>query len=123
VIALWGANVASVVLFEVLFGLFNQLEHANLSLPEPLETWLRGVVVTPDMHRIHHSERPEHTNSNYGTILSCWDRWFGTYHFGEDQRALRAGLPEYPDRASVSFGRVLAMPFGPACRMSPRLVG
>jgi sterol desaturase/sphingolipid hydroxylase (fatty acid hydroxylase superfamily) len=115
VIALLGASVASVVIFEIVFGLLNQLEHANLRIPEPWETWLRWVVVTPDMHRLHHSQRKEHTNSNYSTIFSWWDRWFGTYQFGDEQRALRIGLPAYQAREAVAFGKILAMPFGPPC--------
>ncbi len=115
VIAVLGASVAGVVIFEIVFGLFNQLEHANLHLPEPLERWLRWVFVTPDMHRIHHSQVKEHTNSNYSTIFSCWDRWFGTYRFGMEQRMLTIGLPDYPRPEDVTMGKVLAMPFGAPC--------
>lgn len=115
VIALWGADLAAVVLFEIIFGLLNQLEHSNLRIPEPFETWLRWVFVTPDMHRIHHSQRLEHTNSNYGTIFSWWDRLFVTYRFGEDQRTLVLGLPEYQRPSDVTLGKVLALPFGLPC--------
>ena len=115
VIALWGASVAGVILFEIVFGLFNQLEHANLRLPGRLDRWLRAVVVTPDMHRVHHSQISDHTNSNYGTIFSFWDRLFGTYRVVEDQGALILGLPEYRKPLDVTMGRVLAMPFGPPC--------
>ncbi len=120
VIALLGASVASVVVFEIVFGLFNQLEHANLRIPQPFEDWLRWVFVTPDMHRIHHSQESAHTNSNYSTIFSVWDRFFRTYRFGEDQQALAIGLPEYTRLRDVTFGRVLAMPFGSPCRLAPR---
>ncbi len=113
VIAFLGAQVASIVIFEIVFGLLNQLEHANLRIPEPLETWLRWIIVTPDMHRIHHSQASEETNANYATIFSFWDRLFGTYRFGVEQRHLVIGLPEYP--RSVTFTRVLAMPFGLPC--------
>ena len=119
VIAAWGASVASVVIFEIVFGLLNQLEHSNLRIPEPFETWLRWVVVTPDMHRIHHSQLAEHTNSNYSTIFSWWDRLFGTYRFGASQQALTLGLPEYARTADVTFGKVLSMPFGPPCAFGP----
>jgi len=115
VIALLGATAASVVIFEIIFGLTNQLEHANLSLPEPFESWCRLVFVTPDMHRIHHSQEKSHTNSNYSTIFSWWDRLFGTYRFGEDQRRLMIGLPEYQRPGDVSLDKVLVMPFGPPC--------
>lgn len=115
VIALWGASLAAVVLFEIIFGLLNQLEHSNLRIPEPFETWLRWVFVTPDMHRLHHSQQLEHTNSNYSTIFSWWDRLFATYRFGEDQRTLILGLPEYQRPSDVTLGKVLALPFGPPC--------
>ncbi|MBI3320122.1 MAG: YbhB/YbcL family Raf kinase inhibitor-like protein [Candidatus Omnitrophica bacterium] len=120
VIALWGPTVAGVVLFEIVFGLFNQLEHANLQFPESLDRRLRWIFVTPAMHRVHHSQRPEHTNSNYSTIFSWWDRLFGTYRVVDEQRALTIGLPDYPGRQDVTFGKVLAMPFGPPCRAGRR---
>ena len=115
VIALWGPLVAGVVMFEIVFGLLNQLEHANLQLPERLDTALRVVFVTPAMHRVHHSQVPEHTNSNYSTIFSWWDRLFGTYRVVTEQRSLTIGLPEYQRPEDVTIGKVLAMPFGPPC--------
>ena len=115
VIIIWGASVGSVVLFEIVFGLLNQLEHANLHLPWRFDQALRWVFVTPDMHRIHHSQVPEHTNSNYSTIFSWWDRLCGTYRFGEDQQTLAIGLPEYRHPEDVSLRSVLVMPFGPPC--------
>ena len=115
VIALLGASVASVVIFEVVFGLLNQVEHANLHLPDRLDQMLRWIFVTPDMHRIHQSQEQAHTNSNYSTIFSWWDRLFGTYVFGPAQRALTIGLPEYQRSEDVTFDHVLAMPFGPPC--------
>ena len=121
IIALWGASVAGVVIFEIVFGLFNQLEHANLHLPEPFETRLRAIFVTPDMHRIHHSQVAEHTNSNYSTIFSFWDRLFGTYRFGAEQQTLTIGLPEYPRADDVTFGKVLALPLGPPCAFTEML--
>ena len=123
VIAALGCGVAGVVIFEIIFGAANQLQHSNLRIPEPFETWLRAVFVTPDMHRIHHSQVSAETNSNYSTIFSWWDRLCGTYRFGMDQRALVIGLPEYPAAADVALPKVLAMPFGPPCRpMVPRAV-
>lgn len=115
VICLLGADLASVVIFEIVFGMANQLEHANLHLPEPLDSWLRTVFVTPDMHRIHHSQVVAETNSNYSTIFSFWDRLFQTYRFGADQQALTIGLPEYQRPEDVTLARVLALPFGAPC--------
>ena len=119
VIALWGPLVSAVVIFEIVFGLFNQLEHANIQLPPRLDRWLRAVFVTPAMHRVHHSHVPEHTNSNYSTVFSWWDRCFGTYRVIPQQGALVIGLPEYPRSEDVTLGKVLAMPFGPPCRVAP----
>ena len=116
VIAILGISVAGVALFEIIFGFLNQLEHSNLRIPEPLESWLRCVFVTPDMHRIHHSVVKAHTNSNYSTIFSWWDRLFRTYQFGAHQSTLTIGLPEYQRPEEVAFGKVLVMPFGPPCR-------
>ena len=118
VIALLGATVAGVVMFEIVFGLLNQLEHSNLRIPEPFETALRWVFVTPDMHRLHHSQEQAHTNSNYSTIFSWWDRLLGTYVFGPEQRALTIGLPEYRQPGDVAFGKVLTMPFGLPCEFA-----
>jgi len=123
IVVLWGPLVAAVVIFEIVFGLFNQLEHANLQLPERLDAWLRWVVVTPAMHRVHHSQVPEHTNANYSTIFSWWDRMFGTYRVVTEQRAIVIGLPQYPQPGDVTFGKVLAMPFGPSCQARSQLDG
>jgi sterol desaturase/sphingolipid hydroxylase (fatty acid hydroxylase superfamily) len=115
VIALLGLSLAGIVAFEIVFGLLNQLEHANVSLGR-WDAPLRRVFVTPDMHRVHHSQVKAHTNSNYSTIFSFWDRLFGTYREARDQRALVIGLPEYPQPEDVTAGKVWAMPFGPPCR-------
>lgn len=121
VIAALGASVTSVVIFEIIFGILNQLEHANFQLPERLDRVLRAVFVTPAMHRIHHSQRLEETNSNYSTIFSWWDRLFGTYRVRAEQRAITIGLPEYQRPEQVTFGKVLALPFGPPCGAGHRL--
>ena len=118
VIAAIGADAASVVIFEIVFGLANQIEHANVHLPPQLDDWLQWIVVTPDMHRIHHSQRPEHTNSNFSTIFSWWDRLCGSYRAIQDQHSLVIGLSEYARPEHVILPRVLAMPFGPPCRSS-----
>jgi len=78
VIALGGPPVA-VLIFEVLLNATSVFNHANLQLPRPLDRVLRWIVVTPDMHRIHHSVIPRETNSNFGFNLPWWDRLFHTY--------------------------------------------
>jgi sterol desaturase/sphingolipid hydroxylase (fatty acid hydroxylase superfamily) len=79
VIALLGPPVLAVIAFEVLLNATSMFNHGNLRLPPALDRVLRLVVVTPDMHRVHHSIEEDETNSNFGFNLPWWDRLFGTY--------------------------------------------
>ncbi len=79
VIALLGAPAAAVLVFEVILNAMAMFNHANFKLPLGLDAVLRTLLVTPDMHRVHHSVIPFETNSNFGFNLSIWDRLFGTY--------------------------------------------
>jgi sterol desaturase/sphingolipid hydroxylase (fatty acid hydroxylase superfamily) len=78
-VAALGPPVVAVVIFEVVLNGMAMFNHANISLPPRLDKLLRWIVVTPDMHRVHHSVEPEETNSNFGFNLSLWDRLMGTY--------------------------------------------
>lgn len=78
-IASVGAPVVALLVFEVLLNATSMFNHANVSLPKWLEPWVRRIVVTPDMHRTHHSVIEAERNSNYGFCLSIWDRLLGTY--------------------------------------------
>ena len=76
---LLGPAAVAVIAFEILLNATAMFNHANLAIPEKIDRWLRLVIVTPDMHRVHHSDdRAEH-DANYGFALSIWDRIFGTY--------------------------------------------
>lgn len=79
--AVWlcGMPAEAVVLFAVLLNGMAMFNHANLKLPATVDNWLRKLLVTPDMHRVHHSVMRREHNSNFGFNLSCWDRWFGSY--------------------------------------------
>jgi sterol desaturase/sphingolipid hydroxylase (fatty acid hydroxylase superfamily) len=79
VIVLIGASPTAVVIFEVLLNATSMFNHSNVRIPTSLETIIRSLVVTPDMHRIHHSVHARETNSNFGFNLSCWDRLLETY--------------------------------------------
>lgn len=112
-VTLIGPPAAAVVIFEVLLNATAQFNHGNIRLPETVDRWLRLVVVTPDMHRVHHSVTPRETNSNFGFNLSCWDRLCGTYlpqpalgHSG-----MRIGLKEFRDPEKLSLARLLMQPF------------
>ena len=113
IVALAGAPPLAVILFELGYMLGSLFNHANLRLPAWLDTALRRVLVTPDMHRIHHSTTMRETNSNYGTLLSLWDRLLGTYtrdpEEGRDRITL--GLAEYQDARPAKLGWSLALPF------------
>jgi sterol desaturase/sphingolipid hydroxylase (fatty acid hydroxylase superfamily) len=78
-IAVLGAPAAAVLVFEVLLNATAMFNHANLWLREPVDRLLRWMLVTPEMHRIHHSMEADETNSNFGFNLPWWDRLFGTY--------------------------------------------
>ena len=78
-VAVLGAPAAAVLVFEVLLNATAMFNHANLRLSGPVDRWLRWILVTPEMHRIHHSMEVVETNSNFGFNLPWWDRLFGTY--------------------------------------------
>jgi sterol desaturase/sphingolipid hydroxylase (fatty acid hydroxylase superfamily) len=107
-----GASVVAVVLFEVLLNGMAMFNHANIGIGPRLDAALRRVVVTPDMHRVHHStDRDEH-DRNYGFCLSVWDRAFGTYRAQprDGHEAMQLGLGWRDDRPS-RLGWSLVLPF------------
>jgi sterol desaturase/sphingolipid hydroxylase (fatty acid hydroxylase superfamily) len=110
-IAALGAPVLAVLIFEVLLNATAMFNHANVSLPARLEPWVRRLLVTPDMHRTHHSVIEAERNSNYGFCLSVWDRLLGTYTHAPHGE-LDIGLPAWRDAGSIAtLGGVLRMPF------------
>jgi sterol desaturase/sphingolipid hydroxylase (fatty acid hydroxylase superfamily) len=110
-----GAPAEAVLGFEVLLNGTAMFNHANLRLPTQLDRWLRGVVVTPDMHRVHHSVKLAETHSNYGFCLPFWDRWMGTYRDqpARGHEAMEIGLPEFRGQEEQALGRLLVQPFRP----------
>jgi sterol desaturase/sphingolipid hydroxylase (fatty acid hydroxylase superfamily) len=110
-VAALGAPVLAVVVFEVLLNATAMFNHANVSLPGWLEPWVRRVLVTPDMHRIHHSVVEAERNSNYGFCLSVWDRLLGTLTPAARGK-LEIGLADWRDRRRIAtLSGVLRMPF------------
>lgn len=89
-ICVLGPPVVAVVIFEVLLNATSMFNHSNVRLPAGLDRVLRMLVVTPDMHRVHHSVEDDETNSNFGFNLSLWDRIFGTYR--DQPRAGHEGM-------------------------------
>ena len=109
-----GAPALAVLLFEMLLGVSSLFNHGNVRVPETIDRALRFVLVTPDMHRIHHSVIDAERNSNYGSCTSAWDRLFGTYTLSPagGQTGMRLGLDGYRDaRVSTTLSGALAIPF------------
>ena len=112
-----GASALAVVLFEVILNGCAMFNHSNIALPSWLDRPLRLILVTPDMHRVHHSIIHRETNSNYGFNLSVWDRVFHTYRPqpAKGHEGMTIGLPEYQSRNPVRLLWSLSLPFrGPA---------
>ncbi|MCA0274068.1 MAG: sterol desaturase family protein [Proteobacteria bacterium] len=112
-----GAPPAAVLVFEVVLNATSIFSHANIRLPRAADRLLRLVLVTPDMHRVHHSVHPEETNSNFGFNLPWWDRLLGTYRDqpkdGHDGMVI--GLDRFRTRRDLWLDRMLLQPFrGPA---------
>jgi sterol desaturase/sphingolipid hydroxylase (fatty acid hydroxylase superfamily) len=113
-IVLLGPPVFAVVIFEVVLNATAMFNHGNVRLPNGLDRVLRWFLVTPDMHRVHHSVEDDETNSNFGFSLPWWDRLFGTYR---DQprgghEAMKIGIHKYHDAKLVSWiPGMLVLPF------------
>lgn len=114
VIAAFGIAPAAVVLFEILLNATSMFNHSNVRIAPALEPVLRWLVVTPDMHRVHHSIERDETDSNFGFNLSLWDRLFGTYRAQPraGHQAMSIGIPDFRDAAECSsLVSMLAIPF------------
>jgi sterol desaturase/sphingolipid hydroxylase (fatty acid hydroxylase superfamily) len=113
VVVLLGAPPLAVLLFEVLLNATSVFNHGNVRLPRWLDRALRLVVVTPEMHRVHHSVVPRETNSNFGFNLSWWDWLFGTYRAqpAGGHEGMTIGLEQYRDeRVADRLHWMLALP-------------
>src|SRR6056297_3467207 len=108
-----GAPALAVILFEVVLNGASMFNHANLRLPRAVDRWLRLVIVTPDMHRVHHSVVREEHDTNYGFNLAIWDRIFGTYtpEPGGGQTGMTTGLAQWQDARPTRLLWSLALPF------------
>ncbi len=110
-IALLGVSPAGVLAFEVSFGAMNLLVHGNFDLPRRAERAVARVLVTPALHRLHHARELRDLNSNFGTVLSLWDRALGTLRDSDGARRFETGLPGATGEREMSFLRALAAPF------------
>ena len=108
-----GAPVAAVVLFEILLNASAMFSHANIALTPAVDAVLRRLIVTPDMHRVHHSVLRREQDSNYGFNLAVWDRVFGTYRSQPENsyENMKIGLKPYQSNAPTRLGWSLMLPF------------
>ncbi|MBI9075507.1 MAG: sterol desaturase family protein [Desulfatibacillum sp.] len=114
VIFLIGAPVLAVLVFEVVLNASAMFNHSNVRLPLGIDRILRLFLVTPDMHRVHHSVIIKEFNSNFGFCLSWWDRLMGTYRPQplKGHQDMRIGLAKFREEDKLHFLSLLLMPFG-----------
>ena len=112
-VAAIGASPAAVLVFEVLLNATAMFNHANASLPRVVDRSLRWLLVTPDMHRLHHSVEYDESSSNFGFNLPWWDRLFGTYRaqprLGHD--AMTIGVDAFRSADDLRLDQLLIQPF------------
>lgn len=116
-VAALGPPAVAVLLFEVLLNATALFNHANINLPRQIDRALRLIVVTPDMHRVHHSVDPIETNSNYGFNLPWWDHLLGTYRAqpAKGHQGMEIGIEQFRTRRDLWLDRMLIQPVrGPA---------
>ncbi|RYZ18105.1 MAG: sterol desaturase family protein, partial [Chitinophagaceae bacterium] len=112
-ILLSGAPMYAVMIFQTALVLATAFTHANISLPRWLDRGLSYILVSPNMHKVHHHWQQPYTDSNYGAVLSIWDRLLGTYR-KLDPKEIRYGLDRYyPNEEDENFGMLLRRPFSP----------
>jgi len=110
-ILVFGLPLWVVIVYLTISSLNGELEHANVRLGSKIDWLIRLVIVTPNMHKAHHSRVQSETDSNYSNIFSVWDRIFGTYTRTVDFTTLRYGLDGFDDRDKQSLRGLLKMPF------------
>jgi sterol desaturase/sphingolipid hydroxylase (fatty acid hydroxylase superfamily) len=112
VIAAFGPSALAVLIFEVLLNATSMFNHGNVRLPADVDRVLRWIVVTPDMHRVHHSVRPDETNSNFGFNLPWWDRLLGTYRAQPEggHEGMTIGIAQFRTPQDLRLDRMLIQP-------------
>ena len=112
-IAALGAPVVGVLLFEILLNATSLFNHSNVALASTADTVMRLLIVTPDMHRVHHSIVVRETNSNFGFNLSWWDRLLGTYRDqpAAGHLAMTIGIEDFRDARELKLLRMLLQPW------------
>jgi sterol desaturase/sphingolipid hydroxylase (fatty acid hydroxylase superfamily) len=118
----FGIPAVAVLVFEVVLNATSMFNHSNVAMPPWLDRLLRVVVVTPDMHRVHHSILRRETDSNFGFNLPWWDRLFGTYRAAPEagHAGMTVGLPIFRNPRELRMDRLLTQPFRDDVAGAPR---
>ena len=113
VVVALGTSAVGVLIFEILLNATSMFNHGNVRIPARFDRILRWFVVTPEMHRVHHSIEPAETNSNFGFNLPWWDRLFGTYRAqpSAGHEAMTIGIKQFRDPRELRVDRMLHQPF------------
>jgi sterol desaturase/sphingolipid hydroxylase (fatty acid hydroxylase superfamily) len=113
VVLTFGIPALAVLIFEIILNATSVFNHANVAMPAWLDRIMRLIVVTPDMHRVHHSVDRSETDSNFGFNLPWWDRLFGTYRAqpAAGHQRMTIGLPVFRDLRELRIDRLLTQPF------------
>ncbi|MDH3380489.1 MAG: sterol desaturase family protein [Gammaproteobacteria bacterium] len=114
-IVILGAPAAGVLVFEIILNATSMFNHSNVRIATRIDRWLRCIVVTPDMHRVHHSIVGLETNSNFGFNLPWWDRLFSTYRAqpAAGHQAMIIGIDQFRDPQELRIDRMLLQPLRP----------
>ncbi len=108
-----GVSPIAIVIFEIILNASAMFNHSNAKLALSVDKWMRKLVVTPDMHRVHHSVIPRETHSNFGFFLSIWDRIFATYRAQPElgHEGVVIGLPDIRDKKEQRLDKLITQPF------------
>ena len=106
-----GTSIGIIMLYQALSVVSTQFNHANIKIPKRLDRWISYLVVSPDMHKIHHHYRLPYTDTNFGNIFSVWDRLFGTFSYIDRSKVIY-GVDVFPDeKKNTQIGSLLRQPF------------
>ncbi len=120
-VIIMGMPVAFYLFYRILSVFFTYFTHANISLPKRLDKVLSYIIVTPDMHKFHHHYQLPWTDSNYGNMLSIWDRLFGTFLY-DDVNKIRYGIDVVEDESTADhIGYQLGIPFNRSVKSKKKI--
>ena len=109
-IPLLGLPISALLLYDLILVISTQFHHANISIGPRLDRLVRGAIVSPNMHKLHHSDAPAELNTNFASVLSIWDRLFGTYGERADYHEIRFGVEGLSDPNLQTLGGMLRTP-------------